>query len=694
MKRILLSALAAAATIIAGCTKSPDAPVPETATFIDVNVTFGHPKIKAEPGMTLHGWLFRKDVTSVETSSLKPDMEKSLTLTDNHITDGCRLTFEPVDRSWSMIQILVWLDNNGSGTLDENDLAMFSNATVESVASGESTPVNCSELYALDLRLTKAYGEKEFVVPEGKAADADLNLYTEVVIGPHIWLKESLRTTKYQDGREILQADGDAFASANTAACVNPHATAEELETFGLLYNWFTVKEGNPCPEGYRIPSDADFIALERFVAPLATDLGTDKDDAPEKNVTRATEYRLGTLLKSPDYGFAGTDEYGFCGLPGGIYGTSFDQGAGASTMTLAIWTSDEFNSAKGIRRLLRAGWEGVGRGADTKAKGHSLRCVKDNPDYVPKQDLPSPELSVEGTMVKWSAVPEASGYSISIDGIAVQEPVLTEKDGIISFDVLSVKEVKTQDITYTVTVIANGDAERWNPSAPASVQVIVTGQGEEPVVTYVEDVDGNKYETVTIGTQTWMRDHLRTTKFSDGTEIPSLSGDDFAKATSAAYVNPYQTAAETEKYGLLYNWYSVATTGKNLCPEGWHVPSDAEFKILESCIAPEATDIDAENGTKNVFRGVAQGLGKMMKSNADGFGGTADSEFRAYAGGTYSNALSKDASASTKICVLWVTDEYDGTYAYRRMLQHNNDGSGRGAAKKTAGQSVRCVKD
>lgn len=692
MKKLIYSIIAAAA--IAGCTESPEAPKAETATFIDVNVTFTHPKIKAEAGMTIYGWLFGKDITSVETSLLVPDMEQTLQLTDKHIADGCRLTFEPADRSKSIIQILVWLDNNGSGTLDEDDLAMFYNATVESVASGESTPANCSSLYALDIKLSKAYGEKEFVVPDGKAADADLNLYTEVVIGPHIWLKENLRTTKYQDGKEILQASEAAFASANTAACVNPYGTSGELETFGLLYNWFTVKEGNPCPEGYRIPSDADFIALEKYVAPAADDLGTDKDDAPEKNVTRGSSYGLATMLKSADYGFGGTDDFGFCGLPGGIYATSFDQGATAGTKTLAIWTSDEFSSSKGIRRLFRATWEGVGRGADTKAKGHSLRCMRDNPDFVPKQDLPAPELTVEGTVVRWRAIAEASGYTISIDGTAVQNPAVSETEGTLSFDVLSVKEVQGQDITYTVTVSAIGDADRWNTSAPASVKVLVEGKGEEPEVTYVEDIDGNKYETVTIGSQVWMREHLRTTKYSDGTAIDCLSGTEFETATAGAYVNPYQDDEKTAKYGLLYNWYATVTEGKSLCPDGWHVPSDSEFRVLEAYLAPEATDLDNVNGTKNVFRGAAQGLGKMMKSDSDSFGGASDSAFRAYAGGTYSNALSKDASASTKICVLWVTDQYDDGYAWRRMLQHNQDGSGRGAAKKSAGQSVRCVKD
>ena len=89
-----------------------------------------------------------------------------------------------------------------------------------------------------------------------------------------------------------------------------------------------------------------------------------------------------------------------------------------------------------------------------------------------------------------------------------------------------------------------------------------------------VKDTDGNVYHTVTIGTQVWMKENLKTTKYNDGTPIPLV-------AESKAWGNlstPAYCWFKT-KYGALYNWYTV-NTGK-LCPLGWHVPTDAEWTKL-----------------------------------------------------------------------------------------------------------------
>jgi len=96
-----------------------------------------------------------------------------------------------------------------------------------------------------------------------------------------------------------------------------------------------------------------------------------------------------------------------------------------------------------------------------------------------------------------------------------------------------------------------------------------------------VTDVDGNTYSSVVIGTQTWMSENLRTTKYNDGTAIPDVTDN----ATWAALTTPaycwYNNDAATykNKYGALYNGYTVET-GK-LCPTGWHVPTNAEWATL-----------------------------------------------------------------------------------------------------------------
>jgi len=95
-----------------------------------------------------------------------------------------------------------------------------------------------------------------------------------------------------------------------------------------------------------------------------------------------------------------------------------------------------------------------------------------------------------------------------------------------------------------------------------------------------VTDVDGNDYPVVSIGTQFWMAENLKTTKLSDETMIPLVSEDqEWNRLTSPGYswYNNDQSN-NGEIYGALYNWYTVSTG--NLCPSGWHVPTDADNSL------------------------------------------------------------------------------------------------------------------
>lgn len=100
-----------------------------------------------------------------------------------------------------------------------------------------------------------------------------------------------------------------------------------------------------------------------------------------------------------------------------------------------------------------------------------------------------------------------------------------------------------------------------------------------------VTDSDGNVYNTVTIGTQVWMAENLRTTKYKDNTAIPLVTDNTAWTNLSTPGYCWYNNDAATNKstYGALYNWYTV-NTGK-LCPTGWHVPTDAEWSTLTTCL-------------------------------------------------------------------------------------------------------------
>ena len=98
-----------------------------------------------------------------------------------------------------------------------------------------------------------------------------------------------------------------------------------------------------------------------------------------------------------------------------------------------------------------------------------------------------------------------------------------------------------------------------------------------------VTDIDGNVYNTIKIGTQTWMQTDLKVTKFNNGSPIPLVTDNNkWNKLTSAAYsLYDNKEFDKTSPYGAFYNGFTVKSG--NICPKGWHVPSKEEWDILKA---------------------------------------------------------------------------------------------------------------
>jgi uncharacterized protein (TIGR02145 family) len=95
-----------------------------------------------------------------------------------------------------------------------------------------------------------------------------------------------------------------------------------------------------------------------------------------------------------------------------------------------------------------------------------------------------------------------------------------------------------------------------------------------------VTDIDGNIYHIVTIGTQTWMVENLKVTKYNDGESIPNITNyNDWGNLNTPGYCWYNNDVENKDPYGAMYNWYVV--NSKKLSPKGWHVPSNAEWTIL-----------------------------------------------------------------------------------------------------------------
>jgi uncharacterized protein (TIGR02145 family) len=215
-------------------------------------------------------------------------------------------------------------------------------------------------------------------------------------------------------------------------------------------------------------------------------------------------------------------------------------------------------------------------------------------------------------------------------------------------------------------------DFEGWNGVFWASLTGFRLGS--------VTDVDGNVYKTVTIGTQEWMAQNLRTTKYKNGDGLPNVTNyTDLGNLGSGTYCWYNNDNSSEQPYGKLYNWYAV-NDGRGLCPTGWHVPSDAEWTSLTEYLG-----------------GAGIAGGKMKEAgtthwNSPNTGATNESGFTGLPGGlriTGGIFFSLGLSG-----VWWSSTESSSGNAWVRDLGYNNDDVSRANDDKRQGFSVRYVRD
>jgi uncharacterized protein (TIGR02145 family) len=192
--------------------------------------------------------------------------------------------------------------------------------------------------------------------------DYDGNVYGIAQIGDQVWMSENLKVTHYRDGTAIPNVtDGNDWANAsNGAYCYHSNSTTLG-ETYGALYNWYTVGDTrNLAPEGWHIPSASEWQVLFDFVG------GTEIAGGKLKEV--GTVHWL-----SPNTG--ATNEYGFNALPSGerAWGGGFDR----LGEVIFLWSSSS-NGQYGTGVAMSNTTAGSGQTDWWKENGYSVRCVKD----------------------------------------------------------------------------------------------------------------------------------------------------------------------------------------------------------------------------------------------------------------------------------------------------------------------------
>jgi uncharacterized protein (TIGR02145 family) len=213
---------------------------------------------------------------------------------------------------------------------------------------------------------------------------------------------------------------------------------------------------------------------------------------------------------------------------------------------------------------------------------------------------------------------------------------------------------------------------------------------------TSILDIDGNIYNTVQIGTQCWTQSNLKVSKYRNGDNIPTgLSNSTWQNTTSGAYAIYDNNPVNDGLYGKLYNHYAV-TDSRGLCPTGWHVPSDGEWKVLTKYLDPSA-DTNSTSNTASTTAGGALKSTSMQPTpggwNSPNTGATNSSGFIALPGGLRNNGSGSFYTMTTS-GYWWSSSVLSGSDAWNRILNSNDSSIDRNNFYRTDGFSVRCCRD
>jgi len=205
------------------------------------------------------------------------------------------------------------------------------------------------------------------------------------------------------------------------------------------------------------------------------------------------------------------------------------------------------------------------------------------------------------------------------------------------------------------------------------------------PQKTYdvLTDQSGNIYRTITIGTQTWMAENLKTTKYRNGDPIPDITNNSsWGNLTTGAYCDFNNNSSNSKIYGKLYNYYSILDS-RNIAPSGWHVATTAEWNVLLANCGGWATAGDTlkESGVLHWF-----------SPNSAANNGTG---FTALPGSSRNDDGSWEALGIIGYYGTWWSYSTNPTYPYSFGMDYSTANVVNSAINnKTRGFSVRCVKD
>lgn len=208
----------------------------------------------------------------------------------------------------------------------------------------------------------------------------------------------------------------------------------------------------------------------------------------------------------------------------------------------------------------------------------------------------------------------------------------------------------------------------------------MIQGCSHQTIGPVIMDFDGNKYLTVNLGSQQWMSENLRATHYQNGDPLELVSDHSlWPNLKSGAYCDYNNDSSEIDKFGRLYNWYIIMDEHE-ICPVGWHVPTDSDWLQLEEFLGDKKTA-----GGKLKESGTENWKAPNLKATNEYRFGALPAGFRHQSGNYYLKG---------KNACFWTSTETDSTSAWYRDLDSDDAEIGKLNNFKSSGLSIRCVRD
>ena len=590
----------------------------------------------------------------------------------------------------------------------------------------------------------------DFACGVSTITDIDGNTYNTVKIGSQCWMKENLRTTRYSNGNGLSRFYPNidwtdtlcfgCFSTTNIPSFYPSSNNGNLPADFGYLYNEAAVSDHswggymglNLCPDGWHLPDDADWNQLVGYVG-----------SKPEY-VCGGNSNNIAKALAANDYWdtYCSWDNCIVCGDASGRNATGFSAlpaGTGrrwetndeialfwGATKSLSVYVYDSYVQVADLRGI-------ADQIPDMKNYAwQSIRCLRDEQsvgDYLQVLDSLAPvafsgnyndlsnrpTIPAEQVNADWNATsgkaqilnkPTIPTVPTNVSAFTNDAGYLTAANVQQAANIPTNVSAFTNDAGYLTADSLENLNDQINALQQAidSLRQIVADDHFECGTSTLNDIDGNVYNTVRIGSQCWMRENLRTTRFADGSIINAGSTSTYNNSTISNRYAPYHDESKVATYGYLYNWSAVmhgaASSNTNpsgvqgVCPDGWHVPSTAEWTRLTDYVSghPEYA-CGGNNG--NIAKSLSSTIGWDSSSDnctvGNDFSSNNTTGFSALPAGRYANYYDRDNEHFGVYAYFWTTSEqYNVFYLYYNSAnvrtQYNWD--------KRQGASVRCLRD